>query len=151
MLKKVRHLFSDTNDKFIIDVSCCVIPFFLPCILKDSQPAMPQPESLCCFKNAVCPCPWLCKDLSDVETPTSGSGQAHPQRCCSVSVVCVFVSWQALLAVLPPAPAAAPLRGALSGADQGHVHKPSTAWRVCPSQGRGLCPLSPPSWFSLVV
>lgn len=46
VLEKIQHLFSDTNDAFrmIIDGSCCVIPLFLLCILKESQPSVPQLE-----------------------------------------------------------------------------------------------------------
>ena len=49
MLEKIQHLFFYRNDVFITDISCCVIPFFLPCILKDGQQSVPQPEVFVLF------------------------------------------------------------------------------------------------------
>lgn len=71
------------------------------------------------------------------------SGQAQPQLCCTVSVVCVFTSY---LSLLTPAPAE--LLWGEQWCWQGRVQKPNTTCRACPSQGRGLCLLYPPSWFS---
>lgn len=77
-------------------MSVAVIPLFLPCILKESQLSVPQPEITVLFWECCLAMPWLCKDSSQMQKTLTG--QAHAQLCCSVYV---FISWQALLAVLP--------------------------------------------------
>lgn len=111
---------------------------------------------LCCFGGMLSGhAHGSAKTLSDIKNYWVAKQRPWQHRSSPAMLqhVCVSISWRAMLAVLPigSLPSSSSSAGGSQGCQPGHVHQPSAAWRASLSRGRGLCLLSPPSWFSPTV